>query len=154
MENKVPYHYDKLLKQGMFESVGNIEEVLVSETSNKMLFGFYHKCYIPGRRKGIIVFKVLQGVGFGVMKFEICFSFCFTVMTPLLHHWWSIRNLMTLCTGIPTDHSVMIMTGQGPILKVSLQIQLKEFKSTSLSLLFQWETHYEHKWKVLGENSH
>lgn len=86
-------------------------------------------------------------------RFEVHFSFCLTVMTPLLRHWLSIRNLMSLCTGIPTDPWVMIMTGQRPLLMVSLLIQLKEFKSTSLWYFFQKEVHYKHRWKVLRKNS-
>lgn len=70
-----------------------------------------------------------------------CISFWLTVMTPLSPHWLSKRSLMNLCTGIPTDPSVMIMTGQRPILMVSLLILLNQYKSTSLCPLFQSEKH-------------
>lgn len=111
---------------------------LASEVSNKMLFELYHTCCIPGRGVGTMVFKFIKFVGFGVIEFEICLYFlCLPVMIPLLHHGLSIRNLMSLCTGIPRDPSVMIMTRKMPNLLVSFLIMFNKFKSTSLCPLFQ-----------------
>lgn len=124
------------MKQGRFESVGAMKWSLLLKFLIKC--SFRSTIHVVSHEEEDYSFQSSKMCW--IWRHEIwnmlVFLFCLTVMIPLLPHWLSIRNLMSLCTGIPTDLSVMIMTGPRPVLMVSLLILLKKLKSTSLGCFY------------------